>query len=103
MYLTLPRYNEYSTYSLCDSVSDYYLCQKYVTFDEIESSYFVEKVSDEIEKREDKQVSELKWYEKVWEFVVEHKTIFITGGVIVIAGGAVTAVVIIRKRRRSII
>ncbi len=104
IYLTLPRYNEYSEYTLCDGLSDYYLCKDYVTFDEVEFEYFVGKVNKEIEKKETKEIEKnLKWYEKAGNFIVKHKVAFITGGVIVVAGGAITAVVIIRKRRRSII
>lgn len=104
LYLTLPRYNDYSEYSLCDGVEDYYMCQRYVTFDEVEFEYFVGKVNKEIEKKETKEIEEkLKWYEKAGNFIVKQKVAFITGGVIVVAGGAITTVVIIRKRRRSII
>ena len=102
--LTLPRYNEYYEYSLCQSIPDYYLCQKYVTFDEVKLGYFTKKVYEEIDKKNQKEIEKnLKWYEKAWNFIKDHKVAFITGGVIIVAAGATITVVIIRKRRRSII
>ncbi len=102
--LTLPRYNEYYEYSLCQSIPDYYLCQKYVTFDEVKLGYFTKKVYEEIDKKNQEEIEKnLKWYEKAWNFIKDHKVAFITGGVIIVAAGATITVVIIRKRRRSII
>ena len=102
----LPRDNEYSSYSICSVIPEYYLCQRYVTFDDVGFDTFINKTSKEIEKQEEKEKQEKdndKWYEKAIDFVKEHKVPFIIGGVgvIVIAGG--TTFVIIKKRRRSVI
>lgn len=102
--LTLPRYNEYYLYGVCSNAPEYYLCQKYVTFDDIDFGYFVRKVSEEVERKNQEEIEKnLKWYEKAWNFIKDHKVAFITGGVIIVATGATITVVIIRKRRRSII
>ena len=39
-----PRYNIYSLYSVCNEISEFAYCQKYVTFDEITEKEFLEKV-----------------------------------------------------------
>ncbi len=101
--LSTPRYNDYAEYSMCDTLKDYYLCQYFVTFDELDFSDFTTKINKELERRSKDSVTEdkLKWYQNVGNFVKEHKVAFIVGGVIVVAGGATAAVVIIRRRRRS--
>lgn len=104
IYLTLPRYNDYSAYDICNSIPNYYLCERYVTYDEVSYDKFYTSVSKEVTKVEEEKIEEnKKWYEKTWDFVKENKWYFLAGGVVLVgvAGGA--AIVIIRKRRRSII
>lgn len=103
IYLTLPRYNLYSKVDLCSELADYSLCQQYVTYSEISYEQFSESIAKELAKREEKSEEESKWYQKVWEYVVEHKTAFIIGGVLVVVatGGTITYIVI--RRRRDII
>ena len=103
IYLTVPRYNVYSNVAPCDEISDYYLCEKYVTYPEVTYDQFSETIAKEIAEREEQQEEELKWYEKIWEFVVEHKTVFIAGGIIIVVAGGGTAAYIIIRRRRDII
>ncbi len=103
----LPRYNSYSNYGLCENFPDYYLCQRFVTYKEVDYYTFYDKIMtlyEEANQDEEKGKKETdKWYEKVKDFIVNNKVAFITGGVllIVIAGG--TTFVIIKKQRRSII
>lgn len=100
LYLTIPRYNVFSNVSPCDEMTDYYLCQKYVTYPVVTYEQFSETIAKKIAEREEQGKENLKWYKKIWEFVVEHKTTFIVGGiVIVVAGGGATAYIIIRRRR----
>lgn len=106
LYLTTPRINPYYNYNICREAPDYYLCQKYVTFDEDVDFYsFVKKVQAYIDKKdEEKQTEENEtWLEKTGHFISEHKVVFITGGVIILVGVGVAVVVIVRKRRSSII
>ena len=35
LYVSLPRYNDYSTYDICKELPDYYLCQRYVTYESV--------------------------------------------------------------------
>ena len=106
LYLTLPRYNEYSEYDVCDRIPDYYMCQRFVTYDDFKYDDFTENVTKEIanrNKKNEESKENNKWYKKVGKFVSDHKTAFIIGGIslVVVAGGA--TYIIIKKRRRSII
>lgn len=103
IYLTVPRYNVYSNVAPCDEMSDYYLCQKYVTYPEVTYEQFSETIANEIAEREGQKEEELKWYQKIWEFVVEHKTAFIAGGIIIVVACGGTAAYIIIRRRRDIV
>ena len=107
LYVSLPRYNDYSTYNICSKVPEYYMCQEYVTYEDTGYSTFVKRVKEEVTKKEEKEKEEQerksKWYNKMFDFIKDHKTAFIVGGItlVVVAGGA--TYIIIKKRRRSII
>ena len=47
-YLTLPRINEYRDYDICTGYSDYYLCQRYVTYEPIDHQTFNDRMEDYI-------------------------------------------------------
>ncbi|MDD5865394.1 MAG: hypothetical protein PUD07_02755 [bacterium] len=99
-YLTTPRLNEYANYSICDELPDYYLCQQYVTFTDMGFSDFVDKIESYKKEEEEKEKERNKsFFEKIGDFVKEHKTIFITGGVVIIVG--VAGVIIIKQKRRK--
>lgn len=106
LYISLPRYNDYSTYEICNEIPDYYLCQRYVTYEDVGYDAFFTRVREQIAKKEqikEEENKNNKWYKKTIDFIVEHKVPFIIGGVtlVVVAGGA--TYIIIKKRRRSII
>lgn len=46
IYVTLPRYNEYSISDICNDASDFSMCQRYVTLDEFD----FEKLKNEVNK-----------------------------------------------------
>ena len=105
--LSLPRYNEYSNYGMCDNLPDYYLCQRYVFFEPVTFSYFSQSVLaqlEEIQNEEEEGTGEADtWYESVFNFLDEHKVPFIIGGVTLLIIAGVIVVIVVRKRRRSII
>lgn len=105
--LALPRYNDYSTYGMCNNLPDFYLCQKYVTYEEVGFDVFVSTMFKEVDKKIEKENKEKeensKWYNQIKNFIVEHKTPFIIGGIVLVVGGSATAFIIIKRRRRSII
>ena len=94
---TLPKLNEYYVSELCNDISDYYLCQKYVTTD-VTPSKFVEKVNgykQETEQEEKKEEKKNKEDEKL------NKTIIAIVGTSIMIVGGVIAIVIVRKKRGS--
>ena len=102
----LPRFNEYSDYSICENFPDYYLCQRYVTYEKVEFDSFASRMATEIEKKyqeENEEKENSKWYKKVGEFISKHKLVFITGGVVLISAAGIATFIIIKKRRRSVI
>lgn len=104
LYLTLPRYNDYSNYTICNSIPDYYLCQRYVTYDEISYDSFYTRVNKEVSKIEkQEEIKNKKWYEKTWDFIKDNKWYFIGGGAVLVGAAATITVVEVKKRRRSII
>ena len=106
MRVSLPRYNDYSTYGVCEQVPDYYLCQRYVFFDEIDFDEFSTKVLAEIEKTQnggENGEEDNPWYEEIGNFISEHKTPIIIGIVSILIIAGVIVVIVVRKRRRSVI
>ncbi len=101
-YLTTPRYNKYYDYGFCEDNPDYYLCEKYVTFEEIEITDFMRTFNNYIEEKEKKakkEVEEKTFLENVKEFIKNHKEIFIGAGCTVLVVGGV--VVFLQKKRRK--
>lgn len=99
----IPRYNSYARLAMCDSLNDYYLCQEYVTFDEISFGTFEERVRNEIERRETEALEEEKEENGILDFLSQHRTEIIIGVIIVIVIAGGTVVMIKIKRRREII
>lgn len=106
LYQALPRYNDYSTYDICKNIPDSYLCQRYVTYENIGFDVFTGRIYKEVEKKiqkEEETKENEKWYKKVQNFIVKHKVPFIIGGTILVVAVGSTTYIIIKKRRRSII
>lgn len=106
VYLTTPRYNSYYNYAICNEASDYYMCQKYVSFKDVDYYTFMESVNKYIEKKEQEDSEKEaekndNFLKKAGNFIAEHKTAFIVSGVVVVVVAGVAVTVIIRKRRSS--
>ncbi len=105
--LKLPRYNDYSLYSVCNNFSDYYLCQKFVTYEDVDYGSFMTKMRSMVEKKMEKEQEQeekeknKKWYEKVEDFIEDNKVPFIIGGGVLIVAAGCATYIIIKKRRRS--
>lgn len=103
--ITTPAYNPYYNSQRCETIPDYYLCQKYISTS-IDYNYFAKKVDAYLEKinktpenkEEDKSTTDI-----IQDFISENKNtiLIITIGVFLVIGVAV--VVIIRKRRSRLI
>jgi len=81
IYLTTPRYNDFSSREVCQNLEDFYLCEKFVTFDEVTESEFLNKLDsyreeekniepeeNQKEKEENKSTSD-----NVFEFIDNYK------------------------------
>jgi len=102
-YLTTPRYNPYYEYGFCANVPEYYLCQKYVTFNDIKLNEAYELTQEyEKELNAKKEPSEnLNFFEKIFQFIEDNKGWFIGGTLVVVVIGAGVGAYIIIKRKRS--
>ncbi len=101
VYLTLPRYNDYSEYSICKQVPDYYLCQPFVTFQDVDFATFSRYIDSQISKIDKEYIEKLKEEEQEngkKNFLKKYWYIFVVVGVLAV-GGITTAV--IAKRRES--
>lgn len=99
-HITTPRWNEYADFAICEDVPDYYLCQRYVTYEK-DPSYgeFVEKIEDEKKVQEEREKEKEKgFWDKIKEFLSKNKVFIIVGTVVVIIGIA-GCTIIIRKKR----
>ena len=90
MYLTTPRYNEYSNYEICQRLSDFYLCQEFVTFSEIDEAKFDTQIDKYIngdvnsEGEKVKDTDELKLTDKIFSFIDDYKWYIIGGSLVLI-------------------
>lgn len=100
-YLTTPRINYYSDYSICEDIPDYYMCQRFVTYEDKGFVDFVDKVTEYTkEKEEEEKARNKNIWQKLENFLKKNGKWFIIGGVS-IAVVAVIAVVITTKRRKD--
>lgn len=103
IYQTLPRLNEYYSYAQCSNNEDYYLCQKYVTFEPMSLGTFIKNINDYNTSEDNPNNPNRKksFIDNIKNFISENKVIVLTiAGVIVIAGGT-AAFVAIKRRKRS--
>ena len=100
--LTLPRYNHFSERAICEDIPEYYLCQKYVTYN-IDNSTFLDNITKYKEKlsknNEEGNVEDnTSVVNKAIKSVSKYR--YAIASVIIIAGIAIT-IVIIKKRRST--
>ena len=102
-YLTTPRLNEYYNFNICEEIPDYYMCQKFVTYEDKGLTDFIH-VTNEYKDKKIAEEEELNknFFEKLWSFIKDNKTIFITSTVVIITIGIGT-VIIIKKKRKDIV
>lgn len=102
-YLTTPRFNHFSHFGFCEDNPEYYLCEKYVTFEDIEITDFMNKFQEyEKQKKQDEEEKNKSFFQKLGEFIKEHKEIFIGAGCTVLVVGGVVIFLQV-KRRKDII
>ena len=107
IYLATPRYNEFYQYAICGELTDFYLCEKYVTFNKIEEDDFFTKIESYKNKEVDNNGEDIKDKEeptltdKIFGFVDENK-FYIIGGIIIITVGGIVIYRIRTKKQREL-
>ena len=86
LYLTLPKINDYAKLAVCDDLKDFYLCQNYVTFDEVSKDEFFMQINKYKNKSIDDKGEVIKdtFGDKVFEFINKNKYIII--GIFAVVG-----------------
>lgn len=106
IYLTTPRYNEYYNIESCQDLSEFYLCQEFVTFSEISRDKFLAQLESyrngEINSGgEEPIVKDPTITDKIANFVIENIW-YIIGGIVVIGTSGYTIYRIKTKKQREL-
>lgn len=102
--LQTPRRNEYSTKGVCDSLSEFYLCQPFVTYKSVNEDEFTEQVLKYKDGLIDKDgnVEENKTLiDKVFDFLNKYKWVML-GCVVIIIGAGGTYYYVRTKKQRDL-
>lgn len=101
--LVTPRKNEYANYYSCLDYPDFYLCQKYVTYDPMDFHEFSEKLTTYEEKLEEEKHRNEKhgFFDKLFAFIDNHKLIVTIVIILLLASSGVGGYFIIKKKIRK--
>ncbi len=100
-YLTVPKQNVYHYYTVCENYPEEDICQKYVTFDDLDEETFFEKINALEEEKEDTSKEDDKATENSFlNFLNEYKVILIIVGGVLLVGTVITVLVVRNKRRQ---
>lgn len=107
LYLTTPRFNQYSTYDLCEGAEDFYLCYEYLSIpDDVSFGRFVELIerykNGQIDDDGNK-VEEPDEGNGFIQFLGEHYVAIIIIAIVIIAAGVTVTVIIVKKQRSRIV
>lgn len=105
LYLTIPRYNEFSRRVICSEYPDFYLCQEFVTFSNISEETFLKRLEeykkdnnpiiDDNEVNDDKEPSK-----NIMDYIAQYKWIII-GSIAFVVVLFVTTNVVRNKKQRD--
>lgn len=104
LYLQTPRYNEYYNREICEELSDFYLCQKYITTNIPTEERFFEQLDSYKSGRINEQgetVDNRNFFDKTIDFIKDNKW-FLLGGLVLITGGIVFVYTKKNKKRREL-
>lgn len=102
IYLTTPRYNEFSKKYICSELSDFYLCQEFVTTKEFDENYFLKQLdafrNETIDEKGNELDAEkdLTVTDKIFDFINNNKW-YILGGLSILA----TILIVISVKRNK--
>lgn len=100
--LTLPKYNNLAEREICADIPEFYMCQKYISYD-IKPEKFSEEVKKYKEKKEKEQSdseAEVEDNNTVTDKAADliNKNKYIIVGAIVLAGVIITVIIVRRKK-----
>lgn len=100
--MATPRFNNYYYLAICNDAPDFYLCQKYVTVDEVDESEFIEKIDSFINGKVDKNGDEINPNENKKGFleILNENKWYIVGGVAVIGAGIGIAIYLKKTKKQ---
>lgn len=104
LYLQTPRYNEYYNREICEELTDFYLCQKYITTNIPTEERFFEQLDSYKSGRINEQGEEIdnrNFFDKTIDFIKDNKW-FLLGGLVLITGGIVFVYTKKNKKRREL-
>jgi len=98
LYLTTPRFNQYSSLGVCQNLEDFELCEKYVTFTDVTDDDFYSRV-EKYRKKVEEEKKEEENKNGIIDFLKNNK-LYIIVGVVIVCGVAGSIVYINRKKQR---
>lgn len=104
LYLQTPRYNEYYNREICEELTDFYLCQKYITTNIPTEERFFEQLDSYKSGRINNQGEEIdnrNFFDKVFDFIKDNKW-FMLGGLVLVTGGIIFVYTKKNKKRREL-
>lgn len=100
--LTLPKYNNLAEREICADIPEFYMCQKYISYDIKPESFSeeVKKYKEKKEKQESDSEAEVEDNNTVTDKAADliNKNKYIIVGAIVVAGAIITIIIIRRKK-----
>ena len=100
--LTLPKYNNFAEREVCSEVPEFYMCQKYITYD-INPNKFTQEINEYKKKKEEQNNASNVEIEdnntlpdKAADLIAKNKYIIV--GTIVLAGVIITVIILRRKK-----
>lgn len=100
--LTLPKYNDLAEREICSDIPEFYMCQKYISYDVKPENFSeeVKKYKEKKEKQESDSNAEVEDNNTATDKAADliNKNKFIIVGAIVLAGIIITVIIIRRKK-----
>lgn len=99
-YLVVPKYNEYSTWDMCEDYSDEAVCQKYTTVETYNESFVFNALSLAYSERFNVDIDDDIDVESIIDVVLDNFVYILIGGIGVI--GIVVLIIFINKKRSDL-
>lgn len=104
LYFTSPRQNEYSLIKTCEELENFYMCKRFVTFNEVDNYDFYKQLDNYrsgLINDSGEPIKEKTFSEKLFEFLKNNKW-YIIGGIALIGISAGSVYYMKTKKRREL-